>query len=213
MNDMRPPLEFQVPFWDAVNQFAESPKCSTARATAVAGINELVAQEFTKRDKRIAELKAEVTRVRGLIDRDRTGLAAGLSDVLLAIRAHSWLETDEWGSYAYDERTVETLRKEIRFCFDDVRTVATGALRASGALASSAFHPESSAQPQLPIVDDRAVQVQREERAELPPWSKPLIQGLVNACFQGDGLDDDEVAELMEGVLTEDLRACGIEVP
>jgi hypothetical protein len=60
MNDMRPPLEFQVPFWDAVNQFAESPKCSTARAIAVAEINGLVAQEFTKRDERIAELNSQL---------------------------------------------------------------------------------------------------------------------------------------------------------
>jgi hypothetical protein len=57
MTDMLPPLEFQVPFWDAVQRFAAPGRAfSTAREKAVAEVNELIAGEFAKRDKRIIEL-------------------------------------------------------------------------------------------------------------------------------------------------------------
>ena len=48
-------------------------------------------------------------------------------------------------------------------------------------------------------------------RAELPPWGKPLIQGLVDAHFRGGGLEELAIEELLDGLETEQLRACGIE--
>lgn len=83
--------------------------------------------------------KAEIARLRGLIDRDRTGLAAGLSAIQKVVAGYAWLPAGEWGSYSYEEHTHETLRKEIGWAFDAVNEIASRHLRQSGDRADAAF--------------------------------------------------------------------------
>lgn len=92
---------------------------------------------------RIAELEAEVGRLKKLIDRDQTGLAIAMNRIQAAFRGYGWLANpEEWGSYEWDERTMTNLRSEFGRCFDEVERIATEALRASGDLANQAFgHP------------------------------------------------------------------------
>lgn len=92
-------------------------------------------------DGRIAELEAEVSRGRALINRDRTGLATALAEVLVILNGFRWLQEPEgWGSYPSEERTLETLRRELSGCFDQLRTVSAQALAESGDRANSSFH-------------------------------------------------------------------------
>lgn len=87
-------------------------------------------------------LAAEVMRVRDLINRDRTGLASALNGVRRILEGFSWLGEDGvWGCYAWDERRVETLRREFRALFDKASEVISRGLRESGLRADMAFHP------------------------------------------------------------------------
>ena len=87
----------------------------------------------------------EVQRVRDLIDRDRTGLAAALNEVIRYLSAYAWIPSGEWGSYNESERTERALRKEIGWCHDAVEKVAREALQESGRRAHQAFHAQSEA--------------------------------------------------------------------
>jgi hypothetical protein len=90
---------------------------------------------------RVAALESEVNRVRDLIDRDRTGLAAALNDVRKHLASYSWIPNGEWGSYDWAQRSEETLRKEIGWCHDAIARVAGEALEESGRRAHEAFNP------------------------------------------------------------------------
>src|SRR5574342_348092 len=46
-----------------------------------------------------SEARKEVDRVRDLIVRDRTGLAAALNEVRRTLRGYDWIPSNEWGSY------------------------------------------------------------------------------------------------------------------
>jgi len=94
-------------------------------------------------------LAAEVARLKKLLDRDHTGLAAALNHVLLLVGQRppsvgwGWLATeDEWGCYEEHERTEAALRAEVGRCFDEVAKTAELALRESGVRADAAFRPE-----------------------------------------------------------------------
>ena len=94
------------------------------------------------RDRRIAELEAEVKRVRGLIALDRTGLAAGLAAVRRIVAGYGWIPAGEWGLYSCDEQTEEALRREVGDAFDEIANAVHDSLRASGDRADVAFRPE-----------------------------------------------------------------------
>lgn len=93
----------------------------------------------------LANSKAEVTRLRSIIERDRTGLAAGLADVRKIVGGYGWLaREDEWMSYEYHERSEKALRQEMADCIDQVEAAALGALQASGKRVTEAFRPETA---------------------------------------------------------------------
>lgn len=91
--------------------------------------------EFVRAEK----AEAEVKRVLELIDRDRTGLAAGLAAIQKVVEGYRWLSAGEWGSYSHEEHTQETLRKEIGWAFDAISEIAGRHLTQSGARANAAF--------------------------------------------------------------------------
>ena len=102
--------------------------------------------QLAERDARIGELESEVKRVRGLIDRDRTGLAQALNDVRRELDGRRWLaETDNWASYSYEQHTTHTLRAEFGWALTACLARIEQGLRESGARADAAFHPERSA--------------------------------------------------------------------
>lgn len=88
------------------------------------------------------KLKAEVERLKGLLNRDHTGLAAGLNRCRQIGRGYFWIALGEWGSYDYTERTEQTLRMEIGNCLEEIEQTAVTALRESGVRAHAAFRPE-----------------------------------------------------------------------
>lgn len=88
---------------------------------------------------RIAELEEETQRLKALLNRDQTGLAAGLGAVQKVVGSYAWLPLGEWGSYSYEEHTQETLRKEIGWAFDAISEIATRHLEQSGLRADAAF--------------------------------------------------------------------------
>jgi hypothetical protein len=91
----------------------------------------------------LRDAEAEVRRVRELIERDRTGLAAALAEVRRTCRGWGWLSSpDEWGFHEHGQHTVATLRDEIGDCLGEIDRKAEDALRASGSLVSDAFHGE-----------------------------------------------------------------------
>jgi len=93
----------------------------------------------------LASVKAEVARLRTLIERDRTGLAAGLAEVRKIVGGYGWLaREDEWGSYEYHEQTEQTLRREMADCLDQVEAAALGALQESGRRVTEAFLPKAT---------------------------------------------------------------------
>lgn len=90
---------------------------------------------------RIAELETEVRRGRELITRDRTGLAEGLNAVRKLLKGFRWLgDPGDWSSYSNEERSIETLRREMASCITQAEELCGKALYASGARADSSFH-------------------------------------------------------------------------
>jgi len=86
----------------------------------------------------VDELRAEVARLRTLLNRDQTGLAAALADVIREAESRLWV-VDGRGSYEWDD---ERYRREAGLALRAVVEVARAALGASGALADSAFWPD-----------------------------------------------------------------------
>jgi len=82
---------------------------------------------------------AEIDRLKKLLDRDKTGLAAALSAIRGFARGWSWIPRGEWGSYSHEDQTVETLRLEVAHLIAHVEETARTALRESGERADSAF--------------------------------------------------------------------------
>lgn len=90
--------------------------------------------------RRAIAAEAECERLRKLIERDRTGLAAGLSQVLRECRSWRWLgNPDEWSCYEWDEQTCNNMRREMQWCLDAIEKAAEAALRASGDRVTEAF--------------------------------------------------------------------------
>jgi len=120
-------------------------------------------QMLSERSDRIASLGREIERLKKLLDRDHTGLAAGLNAVRQIGRGYRWLGLGEWGSYDYTERTEETLRNEIRTCLDEIEAKALLALNESGVRAMAAFYPDRDRIASLEA-DLAAIRSEREEQ-------------------------------------------------
>lgn len=149
----------------------------------------------------LAASRLEVERLRGLIDRDRTGLAAALNTVRGILDGYSWLSRDEWGSYGWEERTFETLRREIGWMMDAAIEAIEKGLHESGDRANSAFHPEAALglaptpEPDCPVcpevrVCDGPADCSRVDAPSKQPCPKCNDTGLVpcDACA-GHGYD------------------------
>ena len=107
------------------------------RATAAAGERDRT--EAAEAEN--ATLRAEVKRVRALIDLDRTGLALGLSEVRHIVRGHEWLADPEGGrgSYTDDEWDEAAIRREVNDLITGVDEAALKALTESGYRADAAY--------------------------------------------------------------------------
>jgi hypothetical protein len=104
----------------------------------------------------IQSLIAERDALRVAINRDRTGLAAGLNHVRSIVKGYWWIAEGTWGSYDYTQHTTDTLQREVKFLIESVCSAASGALRASGdranaALRSNPRHAEALANPPGPM--------------------------------------------------------------
>jgi hypothetical protein len=111
-------------------EYADPDACPSCGATPSSG--EATALREALRDAREA------------LNRDRTGLAAALNRIRNELRGRYWMrhekdggEAGSWGSYAYPEHTVETLRREISWAFEAIGKIAHDALRASGTIADT----------------------------------------------------------------------------
>ena len=92
--------------------------------------NELnrIRAELKRSNLRVSELKAA-------LDRDKTGLAAGLASINREVADRRWI-CDGRGSYEYDD---ERYRKETGWALDAIEKIATDALSASGNLANASL--------------------------------------------------------------------------
>jgi hypothetical protein len=116
--------------------FDNAPVANAERGTYV-----VLATDYDAMKARAEAAERERDRLKRLLDRDQTGLAAALNEVQRTIKGWSWLARDEWGSYEWHERTEATLRKEMGTCFQRVEEIAALALKESGVRAMAAFYP------------------------------------------------------------------------
>ncbi len=115
----------------------ESEARAAREALEVADAEAQAARITLERER--ARSESEVKRLRALIDRDHTGLAAGLAAVAKVVDGYRWLPAGEWGSYSVEDHTQATLRKEIGWAFDSIREITGRHLGQSGELADAAF--------------------------------------------------------------------------
>ena len=92
--------------------------------------------------RRALAAEAEVKRLKKLLDRDHTGLAAALVACRRVARSYGWIPDGEWGCYEYHERTEEALREEVGRAFAEIDSLSETALQESGTRAGAAFVPE-----------------------------------------------------------------------
>lgn len=161
--------------------------------------------------ERIRGLQAERDRLKKLLDRDHTGLAAGLNAVRQACKSYGWIPSGEWGSYEWHERTEQAFREEIGRCFDEVERLALLALNESGLRANAAFHPEADKVAALEAENarlrDLAAKVEQAKEimvrrgwfplADLDKWAIGPVRGLPD--FLLDLRNDCPFAVLIEG--------------
>lgn len=105
------------------------------------------------------EANAEIDRLKKLLDRDQTGLAAALNRCRQVGKGYFWIALGEWGSYDYTEQTQKTLREEIGRCLEEIENTAVAALRESGTRAAAAFQPERD---RLAVVEGLLAGYERE---------------------------------------------------
>lgn len=105
----------------------------------------------------VRDLLGAYDTLRADLQSDRTGLAAGLVAVVDRCRGASWIAEGR-GSYEWDD---DRYREETRVALDAIVSIATTALRESGALVTEAFNGP------LDAADERDAAVARTEKAEL----------------------------------------------
>jgi hypothetical protein len=81
----------------------------------------------------------EILRLKGLIDRDKTGLAFALNKIQRIAKGFDWI-CEGRGPYVYDD---DRYRMEVGSLIVQVLAVAQEHLAASGSLADEAFHPRA----------------------------------------------------------------------
>jgi len=86
----------------------------------------------------IRDLKAEIKRLKGLIEFDRTGLAQALAKIRHEADGRSWIG-EHRGPWRYDQD--EEYRAEFAALTDYIVKTADDALHKSGSLVTEAFHP------------------------------------------------------------------------
>jgi hypothetical protein len=115
----------------------------------------------------IDELRPEVARLRALLHRDQTGLAAALVDVVREASARLWV-VDGRGSYEWDD---ERYRREAGAALRAIVEIAKTALGESGRVADSAFHPERPTPPEPVMATSVAIRLREladEARSLMP---------------------------------------------
>jgi hypothetical protein len=142
------------------------------RLTLEVDLVEARAQLSAARQER-EKLAEEVARLKGLIDRDRTGLAEALDACRKEIRSRWWIAAGEWGSYEWHERTEKTFRAEVSAAFEAIESIAVNALAESGRRANAAFNPSAEVAAALRVPPS----------SPTPPTSPPKIQH----PFEGPG--------------------------
>lgn len=109
------------------------------------------AREFADVHRLLDDLDAkdaEIERLRDLLDRDRTGLAAALNAIRVVTRGYGWIPSGELGCYTSPgcgeggELTEKALRAECGRLIDEVTRIASDGLAKSATLATAAFSPE-----------------------------------------------------------------------
>lgn len=85
--------------------------------------------------KHVSEADFQNGELRKALDRDKTGLAAGLAAIREEVKGRRWI-SDGRGSYTYDD---DGYRKETGFALDAIEKIAVDALAASGKLAHEAL--------------------------------------------------------------------------
>ncbi len=94
----------------------------------------------------VTRLKARVTDLEDALNRDRTGLAAGLCQVRRAINGRLWL-LDGRGGYEWDD---DRYRAEAGLAMRESLAIVEQALRASGDVADTAIRGKKPwAPPQI----------------------------------------------------------------
>ena len=130
----------------------------------------------------LQEAQAEVLRVRDLIDRDRTGLAQAIDEMVKEAQGRLWI-VEGRGSYEWDD---ERYRKEAGHALKAIVALGKAALLASGKLADAAFHTER----EHSLAEGVAVQAEallhslgeyvRQTMDSNPEW-RDGVRGLENA--------------------------------
>ena len=115
---MRHPEAIQVPLWEAIQRFSDSPRLSNGQEEAVCVVNDIVAREIERRDVRITELEGEIQAARAEVPE-------WCKDFVLTIRS-AWLLTPGVGfDVKIDrdaiDRAIESLTPaQLRACGLDV---------------------------------------------------------------------------------------------
>lgn len=102
----------------------------------------------------VGPLREALEAARDALNIDRTGLAAGLNEVKRIAKGYRWLPNGEWGSYSWEHRSEETLRKEVGWMIDGLEKAADAALHASGDLADKSVRAITTALAGQPAQED-----------------------------------------------------------
>jgi hypothetical protein len=100
-------------------------------------------------EERLKAAEDEITRLRSLIDRDRTGLAAAIDRMVKEASGRLWI-VEGRGSYEWDD---DRYRKEAGDALRAVIEIGKSALNESGQLADSAFRFPVRAYPEADVID------------------------------------------------------------
>lgn len=92
-------------------------------------------EQFDRMKARAEKAEAEVERLKDVLHLDRSGLAHALNQIRKSVNGWAWIQAGEWGSYEYQDQTVETLQKEVGNLINEANEIAHNALQVSGNLA------------------------------------------------------------------------------
>ncbi len=141
--------------------------------------------------REVQELRAEVARLRELINRDRSGMAKALDAIKKEVRGRLWV-TEGRGPYEWDD---DRYKAEAGEALRAVLLIADDALLASGRLADAALAspPPAGSAPQEPVTElaRRAAESSARRTAEidaLPPAEREKAIADWAAKLAGDSV-------------------------